>query len=72
MLALLCTIEASLFDIVFPLTEKAAPAVDRDDRDLCLRIVSVFRTSESTALAYILLFTVIVLTNHLCRPTAET
>jgi multiple sugar transport system permease protein len=66
MLALLFrTIEAfKLFDIVFLLTEGGPGSSTETIAIYVYRIAfQYFRTSESTALAYILLFTVIVLTN---------
>ena len=66
MLALLFrTIEAfKLFDIVFLLTEGGPGSSTETIAIYVYRMAfQYFRTSESTALAYILLFTVIVLTN---------
>jgi multiple sugar transport system permease protein len=66
MLALLFrTIEAfKLFDIIFLLTEGGPGSSTETIAIYVYRIAfQYFRTSESTALAYILLFTVIVLTN---------
>jgi multiple sugar transport system permease protein len=66
MLALLFrTIEAfKLFDIVFLLTEGGPGSSTETIAIYVYRIAfQYFRTSESTALTYILLFTVIVLTN---------
>jgi multiple sugar transport system permease protein len=59
------TIEAfKLFDIVFLLTEGGPGSSTETIAIYVYRIAfQYFRTSESTALAYILLFTVIVLTN---------
>ena len=66
MLALLFrTIEAfKLFDVVFLLTEGGPGTRPRRSRSTSTASrSSMCKTSESTALAYILLFTVIVLTN---------
>ena len=59
------TIEAfKLFDVVFLLTD-GGPGTSTETIALCVYRVAFqyFKTSESTALAYILLFIVIVLTN---------